>query len=772
MPRATDERGRDGAHRRQLRVGAFRIDAGALQVQSAGRTTRLTPKAMGVLLALAREPGVTLSRDELLDRVWGSVHVTPGVVGHAITALRRAFGDDVEQPAYIETIPRVGYRLVAEVEDLSGPDSGAVADAGGTTAEAPAAPRPSGPGEASHAARDGENARADPAAAPQSVPPPSGQATPAPAARPAAPPAWRRPSAWLAAALALAAFVAVVAAVWPRPARPTGAALTLEPWTRVTFAPGSESTPRLSPSGDWLVYSRRERVGARPGLFLQSLHGTEPIALDEGEHAERPAWSPDGREIAYVWRSPDGARCEIRATGVDGPDPLKLADCPPHSVVYLDWSPAVAGRIAYSAIVPGNAGGTRIRLLRRAGGWATEPFDYGPDATPADLFPRFSPDGRTIAFRRGSNPTSDLYSVAADGGPVTRLTTLRSEITGLDWLPDGSGLVFSSNHEGPRALYLLSLADGRISPLGIEGASAPDIDNRDGNIAFQLEDWHTTLAEVPLQGGPPRRLAPSSGSDFSAAFSQGDQRVVFVSNRDGSSQLWLLDQADGRTRRLTRHTSGQVEAPVLSADGRRVLYVLRTAGRHELHEFDFGQGVSQRVAVADRSLRKAIYGGDDHSIWYTGWDDGAWRLHACPRTAGQRECRGQATPLPAFRVERTRIDGRQALLLGSGDERGRIAAVAEDDLQPLPIGELSVEEPWRAVDGAIWALQPGGSGEPVLVEYDLRDGRSRRLATLDGLNPLDGEGFDVSADRRRLVLPVVSENRTDIGVSRLVPAVN
>src|SRR5690606_39656061 len=81
---------------------------------------------MGVLLALARAPGVTLSRDELLDEVWGSVHVTPGVVGHAITALRRAFGDDLERPAYIETIPRIGYRLIAPVQALApaGADTG------------------------------------------------------------------------------------------------------------------------------------------------------------------------------------------------------------------------------------------------------------------------------------------------------------------------------------------------------------------------------------------------------------------------------------------------------------------------------------------------------------------------------------------------------------------------------------------------------------------------------------------------------------------------
>src|SRR5690606_21504811 len=430
------------------------------------------------------------------------------------------------------------------------------------------------------------------AAPPQAEPVPAAGARPEKIAVP--PPAprrrWRPSVAALALALALAALAAIA---WQRAAqtsRPQGGDVVLaaEPARRITFAPGSEATPRLNPGGDWLVYTRRERLGDHPRLFLQSLHGTEPIALADGDHAERPAWSPDGREVAYVWRPADDTGCEIRSTSIDGGGQLKLADCPPRSVVYLDWNPADADQIAYSAVIPGNPGGTRIQLLRRAQGWVPEPFDYGPMATPVDLYPRFSPDGKRIAFRRGGNPTSDLYSVGIAGGEVTRLTTLRSEISGLDWLPDGSGLVFSSRHEGDRAMYVLSLASGQVRALGIRDATSPDMAGRDWNLAFQLEAWRSALAEYPLDGGPRQLLASSSGRDFSAAMSDDDTRVVFASDRDGSSQLWLLDRRDGKTSRLTRHEAGWIEAPVLSADGQRVLYVVRTEGRHELHEFDLG----------------------------------------------------------------------------------------------------------------------------------------------------------------------------------------
>ena len=766
MPQVTDERSREGRHRQQLRVGAFCVDAGALQVETNGQTQRLTPKAMGVLLALAREPGVTLSRDELLDQVWGSVHVTPGVVAHAITALRRAFGDDLERPSYIETIPRIGYRLVAPVQELAVPDPGK------TDADAAAVGAEPVPHTGNAQGGDAATAQTPPATSRVHTLPEPGPVAPArPAAAAVRPARWSRWSLSLAGVLALATGLLAVASLAWRDATPTsrsGAALTVETPRRLTFAPGSEATPRLGPGGDWLVYTRRERLQDPPRLFLQSVHGTEPIELADGDHAERPAWSPNGREIAYVWRSADHAACEIRSTGIDGGGHLKLTDCPPHSVVYLDWNPADADQIAYSAIIPGSPGGARIRLLRRGQGWTHEPFDYRSPAMPVDVYPRFSPDGRRIAFRRGGNPTSDLYSVATTGGEVTRLTTLRSEISGFDWLPDGSGLVFSSNHDGDRALYALALPGGRITALGIQDASSPDIANRDGSLAFQLEAWRSALAEYRLDSGTRRLLAPSSGRDFSASTSADDSKVVFASDRDGSSQLWLLDRRDGRTSRLTRHTAGQVEAPVLSADGQRVLYMVRGRGRHELHEFDLEQGVSHRVAVASSSMRNATYASDDRSIWYTGWHEDGWRLHACPREGGASSCSGRPTSLPAFRVELAHLDGRAALLLTDGNGNGRLSAVAEADLRPLPIAARSVEEPWRVVGEAVWALDIGRAGSPVLVEHDLRGG-SRRLATLHGLRMLPGEGFQVSGDRQRLVLPVVTENSSDIGVSRLVP---
>jgi len=112
----------------RLRIGEHVIDTGALRIVTRPELPRLTSKAVLVLIELVREVGQTVTRDQLLDRVWTGRFPTPDVLTQAIKELRRAFADDSKPPQYIETIPKVGYRLVAPVLVLDGPDAGLVAE--------------------------------------------------------------------------------------------------------------------------------------------------------------------------------------------------------------------------------------------------------------------------------------------------------------------------------------------------------------------------------------------------------------------------------------------------------------------------------------------------------------------------------------------------------------------------------------------------------------------------------------------------------------------
>lgn len=729
------DRSRD--YKQHLRVGEFRVDPGALVVQADGEAVRLKPKAMAVLLELARQPGVTISRDELLDRVWESTYITPGVVGHAITALRRAFGDQLAQPTYIETIPRIGYRLIAPVQRI-GPEP-AVDD--GIDRPAPVA--------------DAE------AAAPE---------------RPAPQPVRTQRKFWpvmaLATVLAAATGLAIFAAVrWFAADTPGDTALRVTDIRRLTFGTGSEDHPRLNAAGDWLVYSRSAGLGAKPELALQSVYGTEALVQARGDHAERPAWSPQGRRLAYVWR--DGTRCEIRIANIDDKSRQTVAACPPDGVVYLDWNPADEHMLAYTAIEPGQAGGAKLQLLRDQGGWHPEEFDYERSATNLDLYPRFSPDGRSIAFRRGGNPSSDIYVVSIDGGRIRRLTEVRATITGLDWLPDGSGLVFASDHEGRQELYSVALADRRVAGLGLVDASSPDIAANAWRMSFQMEDWRSTLVEVPLRAGAQSHpLAPSSGRDQAAALSPDGRRVVFVSDRDGSSQLWSLDRASGKVERLTQHHDVRVDMPTISPDGQRILYATRSHGRHELWEYRFRDEARRRVAAIPMSLRNAVYAGDGRSLWYVAWQGARWALHRCERSSVEATCEGRQTELSALRVDRSRVDGVDVLVLASPLVEGGLRIVSERDLGTLREIALPPNERWAVVDDAVWSLQATGTpedGDTVLSSTSLRDGTTRELARLQGLRPLLLAPFQATPDRKALVMPMVTANSTDVGYARLVP---
>lgn len=104
-----------------LRIGDWSVRPLAGQMTRDGETVRVEARTMRLLLCLAENAGEVVSIDDLLDQVWQGVIVTPDSVYQAVTALRRLLGDDPKQPAYIATVPRRGYRMVATV--VTGDDS-------------------------------------------------------------------------------------------------------------------------------------------------------------------------------------------------------------------------------------------------------------------------------------------------------------------------------------------------------------------------------------------------------------------------------------------------------------------------------------------------------------------------------------------------------------------------------------------------------------------------------------------------------------------------
>src|SRR5262245_61336972 len=105
-----------------FRLGQWLVQPSLNSVTLKGKTARLEPKAMEVLVCLARHAGNVVSKEQLIGAVWPGTFVTDDVLIRCISELRKALDDDAKDSRVIETIPKKGYRLLEAVEWVAGPE--------------------------------------------------------------------------------------------------------------------------------------------------------------------------------------------------------------------------------------------------------------------------------------------------------------------------------------------------------------------------------------------------------------------------------------------------------------------------------------------------------------------------------------------------------------------------------------------------------------------------------------------------------------------------
>jgi DNA-binding winged helix-turn-helix (wHTH) protein len=101
--------------RSQFRIGDLLVVPAHLVVVRGGKEIKFEPRWMQVLVMLAEHAGETLSTERLLIDVWGSTFYDDSPVTKTISCIRKSIGDDSRNPRYIETVSKVGYRLIAPV---------------------------------------------------------------------------------------------------------------------------------------------------------------------------------------------------------------------------------------------------------------------------------------------------------------------------------------------------------------------------------------------------------------------------------------------------------------------------------------------------------------------------------------------------------------------------------------------------------------------------------------------------------------------------------
>ncbi|HEU5284766.1 MAG TPA: AAA family ATPase, partial [Burkholderiales bacterium] len=137
----------------QARFGRFELDEANASLLRDGKAVALAPTPFAVLCALVRQPGTLLSKNALLDQVWGHQFVSDSVLKTVISELRTLLDDDARKPRFIETVSRRGYRFIAEAMT----PTAAAGDAGTSRSGSPGASSFIGRGEALERLRRGWN---------------------------------------------------------------------------------------------------------------------------------------------------------------------------------------------------------------------------------------------------------------------------------------------------------------------------------------------------------------------------------------------------------------------------------------------------------------------------------------------------------------------------------------------------------------------------------------------------------------------------------------
>ncbi|HJT97935.1 MAG TPA: winged helix-turn-helix domain-containing protein [Rhodanobacteraceae bacterium] len=702
--------------RRFLAVGEHIVDVDTLRIVTGPDGARLTPKAAAVLLELARAGGRTLSRDDLLNEVWKGTCPTPDVLTQAVKDLRRTLGDDLNAPRFVETLPRLGYRLVAPARFIDRVEE----------TNAPAA------------------------------------SAPAPEARATASGPWR-------IALVAVALIVLAAAAIALSYRP-GTAIASKPrWhaseqRAITADRGPENFPRISPDGTRIAYSVGEAEhNAR--IVQRSLTQSRVMRLTEASAGEEffPVWSPDGATIAFARHVGDDCRILI-APALGGPERL-VDSCYSGAVNYFSWAPDMRHLVTTGPSAPA-AADMAITLIPIDGGASTT-LAYEHGSADLDLDARFSPDGSRIAFRRGASPYSDLFVVGANGGAVRQLTHLASRMRGFDWTRDGSALVFSSGHEGPQALYVVSLADGAIDPLGVQPADFPSAARASDTIVYEIPRMRTQLATVALDGdGAPRQdLLPSTGSDAAPTFSPVDDRIAFVSDRSGAQQLWLGEPSSGEAYPLTESDEPTLRYPVWRPDGARILITARGAASGRLIEIDIATRTRRVLTSPGEDVRYGVYGPNGGGfVAVVGGNREGRELIAFDNANGAETAR-RVLARDVGRIDYDHAHG--AVYFTKIEEAGLFRLDPGSGREILVTRKINPAhlDGWLVLAGHIYYIEPQAIGPSNVHDLDPATGEDRLVATIpDSIADLN---FSVSHDRKHVVIVRVAAEDTDVGALTL-----
>ncbi|MFZ0805280.1 MAG: winged helix-turn-helix domain-containing protein, partial [Candidatus Sulfotelmatobacter sp.] len=412
----------DAQIRQIRRFGIFEVDLQRRELFRNGVRVKLRDQAFLLLTTLIEQPGDLVTREQLRNKLWpdGTFVDFDGSLNAAIKRLRDALDDDPDNPRFIETVPKRGYRFLAPVDD------------------------------------------------------PSIKQTETTATARTLVPRSRLPL--LAGVVLLSVIVVGFGA--KRYVSRSGMALARPPFRVVplTTYPGAESGPTFSGDGEQVAFVWDGDTSSTTDIYVKRIGIDPPLKLTRTDGLTCcPSWTSDNKYVAFE-RCSHGKQGIYLVPSLGGPErKLRDTDCNGISFSPKDQSLVFSERVS---------SGSPYRLFSMAlDDLQPHPLTSPPADAIGDFSPVYSPDGTTVAFiRLVAEGNGDLYLVSASGGIARQVTSDKAYIYGVAWSADGKDLVFSSHRDGSQSLWFVSTVGAipKRLPLGGAISTEPAI-SRQGN---------------------------------------------------------------------------------------------------------------------------------------------------------------------------------------------------------------------------------------------------------------------------------------------------